>query len=398
MAGYRRDMGKSGVRQSRVAALYLAAGLISALSAAPTARAADPAAEVSGPYINLGLGGTVLNRVNVDRLDLPALGVTSGQGGYGDAGAIGTRGGFVGSAAFGWGLGQGLRLEIEGDYRRNDLSTLGGLPASGTTEQAFGFANALWDFPGLGSHLVPGLSPYVGIGAGYEYVHLLNGNAVGDDGFGGQVNLRSTGSGGGFAAQAMLGLAYDITAIPGLSLTAEYRFTAAPESQSFNGQFSAAGLSTRATVSAGSFYNHAGLIGLRYAFFPGGAAPASPPPAPPPESPAAAPVRTYLVFFDWDRADLSPRARQIVAEAANNAGRVATTRIEVSGYTDLSGTAAYNKKLSLRRAGAVRDELVRDGLHPSDITIFGLGEQSPLVPTAPGGREPQNRRVEIVLK
>jgi outer membrane protein OmpA-like peptidoglycan-associated protein len=125
------------------------------------------------------------------------------------------------------------------------------------------------------------------------------------------------------------------------------------------------------------------------------AAAAAPPPPPPPE---VAPARTYLVFFDWDRADLTARARQIVATAAAASTHVPITRIEVDGYTDLSGTAAYNQKLSVRRAETVQTELVRDGVPAGEISIHGYGESNPLVPTAKGVREPQNRRVEIILK
>ncbi len=125
-----------------------------------------------------------------------------------------------------------------------------------------------------------------------------------------------------------------------------------------------------------------------------------PPPAvaPQPPVPVVAPARTYLVFFDWDRADLTARAKQIVASAAEASTHVQTTRIEVDGYTDLSGTAAYNQKLSVRRAQTVQTELVRDGVSASEISIHGYGESNPLVPTAKGVREPQNRRVEIILK
>jgi len=133
-----------------------------------------------------------------------------------------------------------------------------------------------------------------------------------------------------------------------------------------------------------------------------GLPPAPPPPLPgavaPPAPPPVAPVRSYIVFFDWDRADLTSRAREIVAAAAQASTHVQTTRIEVSGYTDLSGTVGYNQKLSVRRAESVEKELIRDGVAASEIAIHGYGESNPLVPTAPGVREPQNRRVEIVLK
>jgi iron complex outermembrane receptor protein len=116
-----------------------------------------------------------------------------------------------------------------------------------------------------------------------------------------------------------------------------------------------------------------------------------------PSTPTPPAPKTYLVFFDWDRADLTERARQIVATAAQASTQGQATRLEVNGYTDLSGTRAYNQRLSIRRAESVQAELVRDGVAKSEISIHGYGESNPLVPTAPGVREPQNRRVEIIL-
>jgi len=128
------------------------------------------------------------------------------------------------------------------------------------------------------------------------------------------------------------------------------------------------------------------------------APPPPPPPAPAPiAAPTPAPARTYLVFFDWDRSDLSSRATQIIAEAATASTHVQVTRILCNGYTDTSGTARYNQALSLRRATNVANELVKDGVSRSEIDIKGFGETHPLVQTGPGVREPQNRRVEIIL-
>lgn len=114
--------------------------------------------------------------------------------------------------------------------------------------------------------------------------------------------------------------------------------------------------------------------------------------------PAPAPARSFLVFFDWDRATLTDRARQIVKEAADNSTHVQYTRIEVNGYTDTSGTPQYNMGLSIRRADAVKGELVRDGVPAASIGTQGFGETHLLVPTGAGVREPQNRRVEIVIR
>ena len=97
-------------------------------------------------------------------------------------------------------------------------------------------------------------------------------------------------------------------------------------------------------------------------------------------------------------ATLTDRARQIIAEAATNSTKVQYTRIEVNGYTDTSGMPRYNQGLSVRRAKAVEAELIKDGVPASAITIQGFGDTHLLVPTGPGGREPQNRRVEIIIK
>jgi OmpA-OmpF porin, OOP family len=104
------------------------------------------------------------------------------------------------------------------------------------------------------------------------------------------------------------------------------------------------------------------------------------------------------VFFDWDKATLTDRARSIVKEAADNSTRVQVTRIEVNGYTDTSGKPQYNQGLSVRRAEAVAAELVRNGVPKDAITVQGFGDSHLLVSTGPGVREPQNRRVEIIMR
>jgi outer membrane protein OmpA-like peptidoglycan-associated protein len=71
------------------------------------------------------------------------------------------------------------------------------------------------------------------------------------------------------------------------------------------------------------------------------------------------------------------------------------TRVIATGYTDTSGSADYNMGLSLRRAEAVKDVLVGEGIPAQNITTIGRGEADPLVPTGDGVREPQNRRVQI---
>jgi len=367
--------------------------LVATMLAAPIAAFAQP---VTGPYISLGVGATYLQDQNLTSVSVPALGATSY--GVGNNGHIRSNTDIIGSAAVGYGLGNGIRIELQGDYRQNGLSSFSGLSAGGSEHQYEGYVNVLYDFD-LTPFGVAGLTPYVGVGAGYDQVQFANGRAYGYSVTpANSIFIRETNTQGDFAAQGILGVAYNIAQVPGLALTVEGRVSAIPEAQTYHGQFFAPNVATRINFRTDDTINYAGLVGLRYALF-SPAPPAPPPPAPPPQvAPAPVPSRTYLVFFDWDRADLTARARQIVAEAAQASTHVQTTRIEVNGYTDLSGTAAYNQKLSVRRAQSVEAELVRDGVSEGEISIHGYGESNPLVPTAKGVREPQNRRVEIILK
>ncbi len=306
--------------------------------------------------------------------------------------------GYAGLGSVGYGFGNGLRIEIEGNFRQSQARAFGGTAfptmAGGQVQTYGGMLNALFDMD-IG---LPWLYPYVGVGAGYGETRLSNVYAAG---VGTPYLLRSDGSEGNFAFQAIAGLSFPVPDVPGLSLTTEYRFFGI-----FGDDNYAASITTPGGFGAGAprstasgvlgmrnEYNQSALIGLRYAF---GVEPPAPTPATPPV--VAAPARSYLVFFDWDKAALTERARQIIHEAADNSTKVQYTRIEVNGYTDTSGTPQYNQGLSIRRAQAVAAELVRDGVPRQSITIQGFGETHLLVPTGPGVREPQNRRVEIVIQ
>ncbi|HTZ69650.1 MAG TPA: OmpA family protein [Acetobacteraceae bacterium] len=363
----------------------LAAAALAGSLAAGTALAQP----ISGPYISLGVGADIFQDQSVKNYQVPYLGIVANHPGNLNYDVY-----VGGQGSLGWGLGNGFRVELSGTYARSDVSGISGLRGgSGYTDATAILVNGLYDFD-LTPFGVPGLAPYLGAGVGYGIEHLdgPHGSTPG----GSYVELGGTRD--DVAIDGIAGLAYNIAAIPGLALTAEYRFLTIPESLKFGGFQTAPGLAPAySREKVGALYAHMGMIGFRYALW---QPPPPPPPAPPPPPPppAVEQARTYLVFFDWDRADLTARARQIVAEAAQASTHVQTTKIEVNGYTDLSGTAAYNQRLSVRRAKSVEAELIRDGVAAGEIEIHGYGESNPLVPTAPGVREPQNRRVEIILK
>ncbi|MDB5317618.1 MAG: outer membrane protein beta-barrel protein [Rhodospirillales bacterium] len=294
--------------------------------------------------------------------------------------------GWVGVLSVGYGFGNGFRLEVEGSARSNDARRVRGTGFTGNTEgETRTYAamfNVLYELP----ITIPFARPYIGGGIGYAFQHTdINGNT--GPGNVGPGRFRVDDQSGNFAYQGIAGLAIPIASVPGLSLTAEYRF------------FGTLAQDQRATFAGRGIQhdyqnlNHSVLAGLRYSFGQRAVAQAAPEAAPPPAT-----ARTYLVFFDWNRADLTDRARQIIGEAASAAPRVQSTRIEVAGHADRSGTPAYNQGLSQRRANTVAAELVSRGVSREMISISAFGETRPLVPTADGVREPQNRRVEIVLR
>jgi len=118
----------------------------------------------------------------------------------------------------------------------------------------------------------------------------------------------------------------------------------------------------------------------------------------PPPAVAAAPAvpHSYLVFFDFNKSDLTPQAVSIVNQAAANATPAKVAEITVTGHTDTVGSDAYNMRLSRRRAESVAAQLEKDGIASSEIEIVAKGKRDLLVPTADGVKEPQNRRVQIV--
>jgi outer membrane protein OmpA-like peptidoglycan-associated protein len=124
-----------------------------------------------------------------------------------------------------------------------------------------------------------------------------------------------------------------------------------------------------------------------------------PPPPAPPAPPAPPPVaQTYLMFFDLNSAALTPEAQTIVGNAATNAESAGVRSLLVVGHTDRTGTAAYNMRLSARRAETVGQALIERGIPAEDIRLEAMGEEDPLVPTEDGVPEPQNRRVVIQFR
>ena len=105
-----------------------------------------------------------------------------------------------------------------------------------------------------------------------------------------------------------------------------------------------------------------------------------------------------MVFFGFNKSNISAEAQQVIADAASTAKEKGAVSILIIGHTDSSGLDSYNEALSLRRAAAVKSALVNLGIEDGKISSTGKGEAELLVQTGDGVKEPQNRRATIDLK
>jgi OmpA-OmpF porin, OOP family len=282
------------------------------------------------------------------------------------------------------------------------------LPAGGGRSSALSFMiNGMLDF---GDD--DGVSGFVGGGVGvarvdYNNVRAFSNQAAAID----DSDTR-------FAWQVVAGLRQAIS--DNVDITVRYRF------------FNADNIRTvdfRGLESESRFRSHSLLGGITFNF---GAPPPPPPPPPPcpdgwtrdasgvcqaPPAPpppaetkqcpdgsvipvaAECPVRVtpgpFIVFFDWDKDEITPAAAAILDNAAAAYQQTGSASVTLAGHADRSGSDAYNVGLSQRRANNVRAYLAGRGVPDGSITTEAFGESRPLVDTADGVREPQNRRVEI---
>ena len=275
---------------------YRTLSLAVALLAAPIAVQAQP---FHGIYIGAGAGYNLPIDIGATtNLVLPSTSTD-----------LKTTGGFVGLASVGYGLGNGMRFEIEGNYRRGNVNGATGplvTDATGRLQTYAVMANALFDLD-VG---VPWLYPYLGGGVGYAWTHLgnvlLSGPTL-------PFSAAANSTKANFAFQAIGGLSFPMPRVPGLSLTTEYRFFGVPGNETF-------AVPTGNEIKLRGQYNHSFLLGVRYAFNVS-------PPTPltlDTVGPAPAAARSYLVFFDWDKSTLTDRARQIIREAADNSTKSST--------------------------------------------------------------------------
>jgi OOP family OmpA-OmpF porin len=350
---------------------------LAVLLAALPAQAQKRAEYLDGIYVGGSAGGHRMRDSDIGR--------------NGQNSAVGFKTGAAGVAAVGYGFGNGLRTELELGHRAGKVDSIanGGAGAGGKLDATSLMGNVLYDFATGGP-----IIPYLGAGLGGA---RLKASDIGPEIGGARVSGDDT----VFAYQGIAGI--DVRVSDHFAIGASYRYFATRKADI------ATSAGDRASVP---YRDHAVLLGLRYAFNPTLAVPDTSPaavvvPAPVPAAatpavaPAAAPAagpRAFTVFFDFDKSIITTDADRVLVQAAESAKSGVFTRIRATGHTDTMGPPRYNMALSIRRANAVRDVLVREGIPATQIVVVGRGETQLLVPTQDQTQEPRNRRVEIVIE
>ena len=337
-------------------------GTVVAAAASAAFGGAATAASINGWYIGLE-GGAAWIEDWEHALFTPAL---TASASYDTGWAV--------LATVGHAWGSGWRLEFEGGYRANDLDqyTFLGTPVTfvgGDLWEVTLMANVLYDI-----HVTDRLSISLGAGAGGDFANqtfTVGPFTFEDDDW-------------NFAYQGIGGLNYMIGQQTALVLN--YRYTRVHEPDFF----------APFLINQEDLVKHTATIGLRYALQAPAAyiEPDQPPPAP---GPMAPPPRQFIVFFGFNKYNLTSEAMRVIAEAVVAAKETGSATVLISGHTDTVGSHRYNERLSMRRANVVKAEMVRQGVSPAAITSIGKGETELLVQTADGVKEPQNRRSTIDL-
>lgn len=350
------------------------------LALCSTALAAPAAAKDDTAYIEFGFGPMYVHDFDLTEVSPDTGTEITLEPDYG----------FDGTAILGYDYGA-FRIEVEASYRKADhdelvtpAGTFGPGLLLGSSSAASLMGNVLLD---LGAD--DGIQAFIGAGAGSALID----QSIAITPTGSEQNLVN-GDEWEFAWQALAGLRAPLTDTIDVGL--RYRFFNVPDYR-LGGSFGT-------SVVEGDWSSHSILGTLAFNF----GAPAEPPPPPPPPPPAPPPppppppppapvceTGPYIVFFNWDKSDITPEAATILDNAVSAYANCGTAAVMLAGHTDRSGSTTYNMGLAERRNASVRGYLTSRGVPDGRITSEAFGESQPRVPTADGVRELQNRRVEI---
>jgi OOP family OmpA-OmpF porin len=107
---------------------------------------------------------------------------------------------------------------------------------------------------------------------------------------------------------------------------------------------------------------------------------------------------SFTLYFFEKSTEIVPRSRATLDALLAEVAQRQAVEVQITGHTDRVGKVEDNDRLSIERAEAIRDVLIKNGLHASFIRAVGRGEREPLIPTPDEQPEPRNRRVEVIVR
>jgi OOP family OmpA-OmpF porin len=349
------------------------------LALASTALASPALARDNSWYVGVEGGAMIVEDIDYD------------IGAVRNAGSVDHDYGFDVDGVVGYDFGA-FRIETEVGYRRATVDSFR------STTATTGFGTGQFDYAGGSTSALSfmlnglldfgeddGIQGFVGGGVGVARVKANYGLRRSADFLDDSDTV--------FAWQGLAGIRAPLT--DRVDATLKYRFFNADDVKLFdvgNNSFN------------GRYRSHSILGGLTYNF--GEPTPPPPPPvaetppppppvevAPPPPPPCS--PGPFIVFFEWDKSDVTPEAASILDNAVTQYQSCGNAQVMLAGHADRSGAATYNVGLSQRRADAVKSYLSGRSIPAGSITTEAFGESRPRVETADGVREVQNRRVEV---
>jgi outer membrane protein OmpA-like peptidoglycan-associated protein len=273
-------------------------------------------------------------------------------------------------ATLGFAFDNRLRLEIEGGYRNNDINKLCAVGCAavndGELTEWSAMMNMVYDMPIASRWLLN-----LGAGAGIDHARLDD-----DEGFEGTDTA--------FAVQGILGLTYRLSDHWDAAINYRYLWADSPN------------FSYGATRVDMDIVKHTVTLGFRYGYDDPPPPPVAAAPEPPPAAPAA--PKQFIIFFGFNKCNITAEADAVLSEAASAAKSSGSASVRIVGHTDTVGSSAYNQKLSECRADAAKANLVGKGVSDGAISTSGKGEAELMVQTGDGVKEPQNRRATVDLQ
>jgi OmpA-OmpF porin, OOP family len=358
--------------------------------------------------ISAALASTVFSMPALARNDAWYIGIDAGPsivedvsldiGALNDAGTVDHKVGLDADGVIGYDFG-GFRLEAEVGYKKASVKSYTSTTTTPAGNPLFNAPAGTFDYAGTDTSVLSfmlngmldfgdddALSGFVGGGVGVARV---------------KADYSINSAGAGFLDDSDTGLAWQ--AIAGVRAPISDNWDVGLKYRFFNADH--VDLIDRVGRSVSGRYRSHSLLGsLTYNFGEPAAPPpppvvaeAAPPPPPPPpmEEKVACTPGPYIVFFEWDRSDITSEAGSILDSAVSAYGNCGQAQVMLAGHADKSGTPKYNIGLSERRNTSVRAYLEGRGIPGGVISTQAFGEGAPKVETADGVRELQNRRVEI---